>query len=146
MNYDTQSCAGGVHDSLYVLSAIDSGASTAVNTAISVANLGSTNCQPSNNDLLANLLSEQPSESLSSYHLDRVIPALLTWAAVDATAVQSDVATVLTDLGKPSDLAARAALANDLARLDRQRAAVKAVLAPAVKALHPKTSLLALPG
>lgn len=146
LNYDTQSCAGGVRDSLFVLRAIDTGTSTDVKTAISVATDGSANCQPTSNDLLVNLIGEQPPESLASFHLTRAKDALVQWAAVDATQVQADIATVLTDRGTPSEAAARTALAAALSRLDAQRAVVKSLLAPAVTALVPTVSLLALPG
>jgi hypothetical protein len=146
LNADTQSCAGGVHDSFYVLNAIDSGASKDVGTAISVAQGGAANCDPAGNDLLAALLGEQPPESLAKFHLDRVTHDLIVWSAIDSTAVQSDIATVLSDLGKPSQLAARAKLATDQRRMDQERAAILAIMKPVTKALHPTASLLALPG
>lgn len=146
LNYDAQSCAGGVRDSFYVLHAIDAGASTDTGTAISVATGAATNCQPASSDLIVNLAGEQPSESLASFHVDRAKDALVTWAIVDATQVASDIATVLADRGRPSEAAARTALATARARLDNQRSMVTSLLAPAVKALAPKASLLALPG
>lgn len=146
LNTDVQSCAGGVRDSLYVLRTTDSGASHDIPTAVSVASTGATNCLPTNNDPLAGLTGEQPPESLLSYHLDRATNALLTWGAIDASAVCTDVAAVLVSRGQPGEAAARAALSRDLTRMDKQRATVSALLKPAVKALAPKTGLLALPG
>lgn len=146
INSDVASCAGGVRDSLYVLRAIDTGFSHNVGTAISVATTGAAACEPASNEILAALITEQPPQSLAGYHLDRVDKALTAWAATYGIAVEDDIATVLTDRGKPSEAAARAALKADLAKLDQQRALVSSLLAPAVKALKPKAALLALPG
>ena len=146
LNADTQSCAGGVHDSLYVLRAIDSGASKDVQTAISVASGGAANCDPASNDLLAGLLSEVPPQSMAKYHLDKLAQDLFVWGAIDAPPVQSDIATVLSDLGQPSELGARAKLASDLKALDHERAVISSEMKPLLARFHPSTSLLALPG
>jgi hypothetical protein len=139
LNADIESCAGGVGDALRVLNAIDSGASHDVGTAISLANLGASNCSPANNQQLDDLTAVQVPESLASYHLQAAVTDLIDWAAPDAAQVQTDVAIVLTDRGKPSEAAAARKLAVDLARLRAQRAKVYAVLAPAIKALSPQS-------
>ncbi|HEX9032366.1 MAG TPA: hypothetical protein VF834_11015 [Streptosporangiaceae bacterium] len=136
---DVQSCSGGVGESLFVLHAIDSGASHDVPTALGVATTGASNCSPANNPLLADLTGAQVPESLASYHLQPAITALIDWAAPRAARVQADVATVLTDRGKPSEAAARAALSRDLRALDAQRKVFYADLAPAITALSPQS-------
>jgi len=146
LNFDVESCAGGVRESLYVLHAIDTGASHDVATALNVANVGAANCSPANNELLDNLTAEQAPESLASYHLRRAVIALIDWAAPDAQRVQSDVAIVLADRGKPAEPAARAALAAALRKLDAQRAVFYATLRPAIMALAPSATPPTLPG
>jgi hypothetical protein len=134
---DVESCSGGVRESLYVLHQIDSGASHDMATALNVANTGSANCSPANNEQLDDLTSVQVPESLDSYHLVGAVDALIDWTAPNAINVQADVATVLSDRGKPSEAAAVATLNRDLAKLNRQRALVYADFAPAIKALSP---------
>jgi hypothetical protein len=146
LNSDVESCAGGVRESLYVLHAIDTGASHDVATALNVANVGAANCSPANNELLDNLTAEQVPESLASYHLQRAVIALIDWAAPDAQRVQSDVALVLADRGKPAEAAARAALAGALRKLDAQRGVFYATLRPAISALAPGLTPPALAG
>jgi hypothetical protein len=143
---DVESCAGGVRESLYVLHAIDTGANHDVATALNVANYGAANCSPANNELLDSLTAEQVPESLASYHLQRAVIALIDWAAPDAQRVQAAVAIVLADRGKPSEPAARAALAAALRKLDAQRAVFDATLTPAIRALAPTATPPALPG
>jgi hypothetical protein len=146
LNSDVESCAGGVRESLYVLHAIDTGASRDVATALRVANVGAANCSPANNELLDNLTAEQAPESLASFHLQRAVIALIDWAAPDAQRVQSDVAVVLTDRGRPAEADARAALAAALRKLDAQRGIFYATLRPAIGALAPAMTPPALPG
>ncbi len=134
---DIESCSGGVRESLYVMHQIDTGASHDMATALNVANTGSANCSPANNEQLDDLPSVAVPESLDSYHLGAAITALINWSAPDAINVQADVATVLSDRGKPSEAAAVATLNRDLAKLNKQRAVVYAALAPAIKALSP---------
>lgn len=138
LTYDVQSCSGGVRESLLVLHKIDTGASRNVPIAVDVAAKGAMNCSPANNELLDDLTAIQVPESLSSYHLDAAVAALIDWAAPDAARVQADVVTVLRDRGKPSEAAARAALHQALLKLDAQRSVVTAALAPAIKALAPQ--------
>ncbi|HUD35251.1 MAG TPA: hypothetical protein VMR14_00030 [Streptosporangiaceae bacterium] len=141
VNTDVESCAGGVGDALRVLNAIDSGASHDVATAISIAQTGSANCSPANNEELDDLTGLEVPESLDGYHLQAAVTDLINWTAPDAANVQADVATVLTDRGTSSEPAARAALARALARLRAQRGVVYAAFAPAIKALSPHVAL-----
>jgi hypothetical protein len=146
LTYDVESCAGGVHDSLTVLAAIDAGTSHDAATAASVARTGAANCSPANNEQIDDLESYQVPESLASFRLGRAVTALIDWAAPDAENAQSAVARVLAARGTPGEPAARAALQRGLRALDRQRAAVKADLAPAIAALSPRAAPPALPG
>jgi hypothetical protein len=140
LNSDIESCSGGIRDSLYVLRSIDSGTSHDVKTALNVAEAASANCSPANNELIDDLTAEQPPESLSSYHLQAAITDLINWAAPDAVAVPTDIATVLTDRGKPAEAKARLVLQQALRKLDAQRAVVYGALAPAIRALSPQSS------
>jgi len=137
LNTDVESCSGGVGDALRVMNAIQDGSSRDVTTAINLASEGAANCSPANNELLDDLTGVQVPESLNSYHLQAAVTDLIDWAAPDAARVQSDVATVLTDRGKPGESAAIARLGYDLAKLRAQRAVVYEALAPAIKALSP---------
>jgi hypothetical protein len=137
MNTDIESCAGGVGDSLRVMNAIDDGSSHQLATAINLADLGSGNCSPANNMQLDDLTQLQVPESLDSYNLATAVNDLITWAAPDAINVQADVATVLSDRGKPGEAAAIKSLRLALAKLKAQRAVVYAALEPAIKALSP---------
>lgn len=139
LNSDIESCSGGIRDSLYVLHSITSGASHDVKTAINVASLSSANCEPANNELVDDLGTEAPPESLSSYHLQAAVTDLINWAAPDAVAVPTDIATVLTDRGKPAEAKAQLALQLALRKLDAQRAVVYAALHPAIRALSPQS-------
>ena len=140
LSTDVESCSGGVGDALRVMNAIQDGTSHDVTTAINLATEGAANCSPANNELLGDLTSVQVPESLASYHLQAAVTDLIDWAAPDAARVQSDVAIVLTDAGKPGESAAIALLAKDLRKLRAQRAVVYAALAPAIKALSPRSA------
>ena len=141
LNTDVESCAGGVGDALRVLKDIDSGSSHDTSTAISIADTGSANCSPANNEELDDLTGVQVPQSLDSYHLQGGVTDLIDWAAPDAANVQADVATVLTDRGRPAETAARAALSAALAKLKEQKAVVYAAFAPAIRELSPGTRL-----
>jgi hypothetical protein len=141
LNTDVESCAGGVGDALRVMNDIDSGTSHDVATAISIAQTGSANCSPANNEELDDLTGVQVPESLDRYNLQAGVTDLINWAAPDAANVQADVATVLADRGQPSEAGARAALSQALRRLRTQRAVVYAAFAPAIKALSPHVAL-----
>lgn len=137
LNADVQSCSGGVRESLFVLRQIDIGASHDIKTALSVSRTASTNCTPANNELVGNLTGLQPSESLASYHLGRAVRALIDWCAPRAGQVAADVTSVLAKRGKPGEAAARAALAADRRKLDRQRTIFDQTVAPAIRAIDP---------
>ena len=137
---DVESCSGGVRESLYVLREIDSGGSHDVKTALNVANTAAANCSPANNELLVDLTTAQPPESLASYHLGTAITGLIDWAAPRATRVAADVATVLANRGRPAEAADRAALQRALRELDAQRKLVYAALAPAIRSLSPASA------
>ncbi len=141
LNTDVESCAGGVGDSLGALKDISDGSSHDVQIAIQIAQTGSANCSPANNEQLDDLTGVQVPSSLDSYHLQAGVTDLIGWAAPDAANVQADVATVLMDRGKSTEPAAEAALNSDLAKLRAQRAVVHAAFAPAIKALAPGTKL-----
>ncbi len=137
---DVESCSGGVRESLYVLREIDSGGSHDVKTALNVANTAAANCSPANNELLVDLTTAQPPESLASYHLGTAVTGLIDWAAPRATRVAADVATVLANRGRPAEAADRAALQRALRELDAQRKLVYAALAPAIRSLSPASA------
>ncbi len=145
MTTDIQSCAGGVRESLTVLRAIQSGTSHDTPTAIHVASYGAANCSPANNELLGDLTQYQVGESLHSFHLERAVDGLITWAFPDAQQVQSDVADILRSRG-----AARATftarLEQDLVVLNGQRAYVDKIIMTAVDATSATGKLPVLPG
>jgi hypothetical protein len=143
---DIGSCGAGVSESLTVLHAINSGASHDLSVAIGEADYGAANCSPANNELLDDLTSEDVPESLAGYHLQGVIPALITWAAPNAQRVMTDVGTALTDHGTAAEAGDLAALRVALRELDAQRSVVYSALRPAVKALSPQSALPVLPG
>ncbi len=137
---DVESCSGGVRESLYVLREIDSGASRDVKTALNVANTAAANCSPANNELLVDLTTAQPPESLASYHLGTAVTGLIDWAAPRATRVAADVAAVLANRSRPAEAADRAALQRALRELDAQRTVVYTALAPAIRSLSPAST------
>jgi hypothetical protein len=143
---DIESCAGGVGESLFALRQVESGASSDVATAVSIAQTGAANCSPANNELLDDLEEYQVTESLASYHLDTVVTGLLTWAAPEAQEVQTDVARVLTAPGQQAANADKAALQAALGRLDAERSAVYSVIARASRSLSAHAVPPKLPG
>jgi hypothetical protein len=140
LSADIESCSGGVRESLFVLHRIDAGTSQDVKTAVNVASTASANCSPANNELLDDLTTAQTPESLASYRLQAAITALIDWAAPRAEQATADVATILSDRGKPAEAADRAALRQALRKLDAQRAVVYAALEPAIRALSPSSA------
>jgi hypothetical protein len=145
MTTDLQSCAGGVRESLTVLRAIESGSSHDVTTAVRVASYGASNCSPANNTQLDDLAQYQVHESLASFHLERAVDGLLTWAFPHAQRVQNDVADVLRARG-PARAAASGKLRRDLRALDAQRARVTGMIMPAVRATGAAGKLPPMPG
>jgi hypothetical protein len=147
VNYDIESCAGGVSESLTALRQVESGASRDVSTAIYIANTGAANCSPANNEQIDDLENYQVTESLASFRLARVVTGLVDWAAPDAEDVQTDVALVLQNLGHPQAKAADTAkLQQALRRLDNKRAAVDAIINSAVRSLSAHATPPKLPG
>ena len=140
LNADVQSCSGGVRESLFVLRAIDSGASQDRQTALTVANTAAANCSPANNELLVDLTGAQPPGSLASYHLQHAITALIDWSSPRAGQVAADVAAILSHYGQAAETADRASLRGALRELDAQRGVFYAALRPAIKALSPSSS------
>ncbi len=146
LNTDVESCSGGVRESLYVLRQIDSGGSHDLPTALNVARTAAANCSPANSQLLEDLTTIQPPESLARYHLGRAVTALIDWSAPRAGRVAADVAAVLAKRGQPGEAAARNTLAADQRKLDRQRTVFDRTLAPAISALDPTARPPALYG
>ena len=145
MKTGIQSCAGGVRDSLIVLRAIESGASHDVTTAIGVATYGAPNCSPANSMPLDDLATYQVPESLYSFHLDRAVNGLLTWAFPDAQRVMDDVAAVMRAHGA-ARAAATASLQHALRVLDAQRSYVDKIMMTAVNATRATGRPPTLPG
>ena len=139
------SCAAGVRDSLRVLHAIETGASHDVHTAIGVATYGAGNCSPANSMPLDDLTTYQVQESLSEFHLDRVVNGLVTWAFPDAQRVQDDVAAILRANGA-ARATATAQLQHDLRVLDAQRSYVDKIMMTAVNATAASGRPPTLPG
>ena len=146
MNADIESCAGGVGESLTALRAIESGGSHDRATAISIAGIGASNCSPANNELIDDLEGYEVPESLASYHLQRAVAGLVTWAAPDAEQVQADVARVLAAGSPRAAQQAETALRQALGKLDAQRSATDAVMESAVRSLAVRAAPPRLPG
>jgi hypothetical protein len=146
---DIESCAGGVGESLTALRQIESGqASTArdVSDGISVAQQGSANCSPADNEQIDNLETYQVPQSLYSFHLASAVSGLVTWAAPDAQRVQDDVAAVLGATSSQAKSQAQARLSRDLAALDAQRAKVYGLITRAIRTLAVNAAPPRLPG
>ncbi len=145
-NADIESCAGGVGESFTVLTAIQSGTSHDVRTAVSLAQTAAANCSPANNELLDDLENYQVPESLASYRLPGAVTGLIDWAAPDAGNVCQDVANILQAHSAAARAAATAALHRDRAALDAKRATVDKVINAAIASLHPGAAAPRLPG
>ncbi len=145
MNYDIESCAGGVGESLSALRQAGTDASEIQDT-ISIANQGASNCEPANNLQIDDLEQYQVTESLASFHLGSVVTGLVNWAAPDAVNVQTDVATMLSASSPAAKAKDMAALQQALRTLNAQRAAVDAPINAAIKALSAHASPPTLPG
>ena len=145
MKTGIQSCAGGVGESLTALHAIETGASHDLHTAIGIATYGANNCSPANSMPLDDLAQYQVQESLSRFHLDRVVNGLVTWAFPDAQRVQTDVADVLRAHGA-ARAAANARLAHDLRVLNGQRGYLDKIMMTAINATAATGRPPALPG
>ena len=133
MKTGIQSCAGGVSESLTVLHAIQAGTSHDLGTALRVATYGASNCSLANNTQLSDLAQYQVHESLTRFHLNRVVSGLVTWAFPDAQRVQEDVAAILRASGA-ARAAATGKLQHDLRILDGQRSYLDKIMMTAVTA------------
>jgi hypothetical protein len=146
---DIESCAGGVGESLSALRLVQSGqaaTSTDVTDAISVAQQGSANCAPVNDEELDDLDNYQVAESLDSFGLVAVVSDLVAWAAPDAENVQNDVAAVLAAQTPQAKSHAEAQLSHDLVILNAQRAKIDGPINKAIKSLAMHAAPPNLPG
>lgn len=146
---DIDSCAGGVGESLTALRLVQSGqaaTSIDVNDGISVAQQGSANCAPVNNEELADLENYQVTESLDSFGLVAVVTDMVTWAAPDAQNVQNDVSAVLSALTPQAKSIAEARLSHDLKILNAERAKIDGPINKAIKSLAMHAAPPTLPG
>ncbi|MGE5133437.1 MAG: hypothetical protein ACM32E_11080 [Gemmatimonadota bacterium] len=142
---DIQSCSGGVRESLQVLRAIQAGTSHDVATAVRIASYGATNCSPANNTQLDDLTQYQVHESLASFHLNRAVDELVTWAFPYAQRVQNDVADILRSKGAARSTAT-AKLQRELRMLNAQRAKIDGIILPAIRATGATAKLPPLSG
>jgi hypothetical protein len=146
---DIESCAGGVGESLtalHLVQASNGRDANDVSEGISVAQQGAANCAPVNNELIDDLENYQVPESLDSFRLIPVVPALVTWAAPDAERVQTDIAQLMSASTPTAKSRAQAALTGALAALNAQRDKVDGPLDKAIKALGLHSSPPRLPG
>jgi hypothetical protein len=135
LNYDIESCAGGVTDSLTALQAIESGTSHDVTMAVTIANTAAANCSPGNNMQMEDLVQYQVPESLASFHLDVAVNDLVTWAFPLAQRVQSDVASRVA-ASTPAEVEATSAqLRRDQQALNAERAQIDQFFTSASTAL-----------
>ena len=145
LNTDIESCAGGVTDSLTALHEIQSGASSDVKTAVTIANTAAANCSPGNNMQMEDLVQYQVPESLASFHLDNAVNDLVTWAFPLAQRVQTDVASLVTASTQATKAAGETRLRRDQQALDAERAKFDAMIAIASKSLSANVAVPALP-
>ena len=145
LNYDIESCAGGVTDSITALQAIESGTSHDVTTAVTIANTAAANCSPGNNMQMEDLVQYQVPESLASFHLDAAVNDLVTWAFPDAQRVQTDVASRVAAT-TPAEIASTSAqLQRDQRALDAERAQIDQFFTSASTALSAHVAPPSLP-
>jgi len=135
LNYDIESCAGGVTDSLTALQAIESGTSHDVTTAVTIANTAAANCSPGNNMQMEDLVQYQVPESLASFHLDVAVNDLVTWAFPLAQRVQTDVASRVAATTPAQVQSTTAQLRRDQRALDAERALIDQFFTTASTAL-----------
>ena len=144
MNYDIESCAGGVGESLSAMR--QAATASEIQDTISIANQGASNCEPANNMQIDDLEQYQVTESLASFHLASVVTGLVNWAAPDAVDVQTDVATLLTAPNPQAKAKDTAALQRALRKLNAQRAKIDATIDAANRSLSAHASPPKLPG
>ena len=146
MNAGIESCAGGVAESQQALSAVEGGATTDLNTAVTLVNYNAANCSPANSQPLADLTQYQITESLAGFDLQQCTNDFVTWAFPYALQAQVDMASVLTARGAPARAAASAALKRALSQLDAERATIYSILRSAERAVSDHAALPPLPG
>jgi hypothetical protein len=146
MDADIGSCEADVAASMSALRAVEAGASHQAATASAIAVSGASDCSPADDVLIDDLIQYQVTESLASFHLDRAVNGLVTWASPDAVQLQSDVADVLAARGAAARASARAALQRSLRTLNAQRAAIDSVILSASRSLSAHASPPPLPG
>jgi hypothetical protein len=145
VNYEIESCAAGVSESLAAMHQAGNNASEIQDT-VSIANQGASNCEPANNEQIDDLEQYQVTESLASFNLPSVVTGLVNWAAPDAVDVQTDVATLLTAPNQQAKAKDTAALQQALRKLDAQRAKIDATIEAANRSLSAHASPPKLPG
>jgi hypothetical protein len=146
LTIDIESCAGGVTDSMTALREIQSGASNDVKTAVTIASTAAANCSPGNSMPMEDLVQYQVPESLASFHLEKAVNDLVTWAFPLAQRVQADVATLVE--AKTPGAAQRAAglLRRDQQAMDAQRATIDQMFTTASTSLSAHVAPPSLPG
>ena len=145
VNYDIESCAAGVGESLTAMREAGRNASDIQDT-ISIANQGAANCEPANNEQIDDLEQYQVTESLASFHLPGVVTGLVNWAAPDAVDVQTDVAALMAAPDAQAKAKDTANLQRALRKLNAQRATIDATIQAASKSLSAHASPPKLPG
>ena len=142
---DSESCAGGVSDSITALRAIQSGASSDVATAVKIANTAAANCSPANSMPMEDLVQYQAPGSLASFHLQTAVNDLVTWGFPLAQRVQTDVATLVTARAPDAVKRASARLRTDQRALDAQRARIDRLINAASTSLSAHVAPPSLP-
>jgi hypothetical protein len=145
VNYNIESCAAGVGESLTAMREAGNNASEIQDT-ISIANQGADNCEPANNEQIDDLEQYQVTESLASFHLASVVTGLVNWAAPDAVDVQTDVAALMAAPNPQAKTKDTANLQRALRKLNAQRATIDATIQAASKSLAAHASPPKLPG
>lgn len=138
------SCAAGLHDSENAYGQVIGGDTAHAKTAESVFTYGGSNCTLASNQALTDFGSYQVTESLAALRLDNADNDVITWS-FDSTAVQQDMLAVLKAADPATKASAQATLRADLAKLDRQRAAIDAIWAAAKQATGATAAFPSLP-
>jgi hypothetical protein len=148
MRTGTESCAGGVSESLTALRGIGSGpgAAARASATVKIARTGADNCQLANSQPLDDLAQYQVNESLARFHLDLVVNDLVLWCDQHATRVQEDVASEAGAHQAATRQQAAAALRRDEAALNAERAKIDKILQHAIEATGSTEHVLPLPG
>ncbi len=148
MRTGTESCAGGVSESMTALHGIGTGAGAVARAAdtVQIAHTGAANCEPANSQPIDDLSQYQVSESLAGFHLDTVVNDLVFWCSPYAVRVQDDVANVAAATQPAARQRAEAALSRDTAVLNAERARVDKIMLHAIHATGGTVKLLRLPG